>query len=79
MKCLYGRIDFNIHDFVEFNPRYTESILFKHKFARTNSFKYSLFNRFPRLWQGIPDDVRNLSMFNFNAFVTALRLFIRQL
>ena len=35
------------------------TLKFSHSFARTNTFKYSIFNSFPKLWETLPADLRN--------------------
>ena len=68
VKCLYNLNDFNIFDFIEINSRHLETVSFKHKFARTNAFKNSLFINFPRLWQSISPEIRMLILDGFNCF-----------
>ena len=62
INCLYKYIDIPSHFLPQPNTRKTDSLLFKHQCCRTNCVKFSLFTLFPRLFNSLPRNLRNLSL-----------------
>ena len=69
-KCLYGRYDINPFKFISVNPRHKENLKFSHTYARTDGFKFTVFNRFPAFFDQLPQDLRNQLLFSLNGFLT---------
>ena len=66
-KALNGMTNINVNSYVDFSFADQKSYLSKHfdglslkkKYARTNVFKYSYFNRIVDSWNQFPRDIRD--------------------
>ena len=58
VKCLHNKFDLHIDNIVVVNPRHSNVVKCQHQRARTNAAHHSLFNRFPRLWDALPLEVK---------------------
>ena len=47
-KCLYGIYDVDPFHFISINSRHTDTLKFSHTYARTDSFKFTVF----KAWEG---------------------------
>jgi hypothetical protein len=68
-KCLYGKYDIDPFQFISINSRHLDSLKFTHNYARTDSFKYTVFNRFPVFFDQLPPDLRDQLLFNISGFL----------
>ena len=68
VKCLHNKFDLPIDNVVVVNP-----VKFQHQRARTNAAHHSLFNRFPRLWDALPSEVKDAIVFSLSTFTKLLR------
>ena len=59
-KCLYGKYDVDPFEYrpISLNFRHKNTLKFCHTYARTESFKYTAFNRFPVYFDQLPQDLR---------------------
>ena len=56
------------------NTRKTETLLFKHQYSRTNCLKFSSFIFFPRFYESLPRDLRDLCLEpSYKPFINSLR------
>ena len=73
VKCLHNKFDLPIDNIVVVNPRRSNVVKFQHQRARTNAAHHSLFNRFPRLWDALPSEVKDAIVFSLSSFTKLLR------
>ena len=62
-KCLYGKYDMDPFEYISLNSRHKNTLKFCHTYARTESFEYTVFNRFPAYFDQLPQDLRNQLFF----------------
>ena len=74
-KCLYNKFDLTLDGIVKLNPRHTEQVKFVHHASRTVALHESLFVRFPRLWDSLPNDVTESILLSLNLFTSKLRIY----
>ena len=72
-KCFYGKYDINPFDYVSINPRHSEILKFRHNYARTDTYKFTVFNRFPVLFDQIPNNISNQLLFSLTGFLHDLK------
>ena len=78
-KCLYGKFDVDVNDFVSFfsdggcSPRNSidSGFLMVPPLCRTDCFKRSFFNRIVHMWNFLPYNVRNIT--NYSFFISSLK------
>ncbi len=69
-RSMHGYYDVNVHqnlEFVSTNSRLrsgSEGTLLRNQLVSTDRFKYSFFNRVTRTWNGLPESLRNCTVFN---------------
>ena len=69
-KCLHGKYDMNPFDFISINSRHKDTLKFVHMFARTDSYKYTVFNRFPVYFDDLPKNLRDQVLFSISGFLS---------
>ena len=80
IKCLFNRISVSSHFLPQANTRKTDTLLFKHQYSRTNCVKFSLFTVFPRFFNSLPSDVRDLCLeLSPKPFINSLRDYLSSL
>ena len=63
-KCLYhGRYDVDPFNYITVNSRHADTLKFSHSYARTDCFKFTVFNRFPAYFDQLPSDLRDQLLF----------------
>ena len=60
-KALNGYIDIDMSDTARYPLREKDSLTLKKSYARTNTFKFSFFNRIVDMWNSLPFYVRSAS------------------
>ena len=76
-KALHGIIDIDVEPYVDFYKetdhysfRHNDKLTLKMRYARTNVFKYSFFNRVVKTWNSLPLSIREATSVNiFKALV----------
>ena len=76
-KALHGIIDIDVEPYVDFYKetdrfsfRHNDKLTLKMRYARTNVFKYSFFNRVVETWNSLPLSIREATSVNiFKALV----------
>ena len=68
-KCLYGKYDVDPFEYISLNSRLKNTLKFCHTYARTESFKYVVFNRFPVYFDQLPQDLRDQLLFSISGFL----------
>ena len=68
-KCLYGKYDVDPFEYISLNSRHKNTLKFCHTYARTESFKYTVFNRFPAYFDQLPQDLRDQLLFSISGFL----------
>ena len=53
---------------ISFNSRHKNTLKFCQTYARTDSFKYTVFNRFPAYFDQLPEDLRDQLLFSISGF-----------
>jgi len=67
-KCLYGKY-VDPFGYISVNSNHTDTLKFFHQYARTDSYKYNVFNRFPVYFDQLPKDIRDQLLFNISGFL----------
>ena len=74
IKCLYRYNSIPTTFLPVPNTRKTETLLFKHQYSRTNCLKFSSFIFFPRIYESLPRDLRDLCLEpSYKPFINSLR------
>ena len=76
-KALHGIIDIDVEPYVDFYKesdhysfRHNDKLTLRMRYARTNVFKYSFFNRVVKTWNSLPLSIREATSVNtFKALV----------
>ena len=75
LHCFHKRYDIDPCLLPEINTRHLDDYRFRIPFARTNSFKFSVFNYFPHLWNSLPADIRDQAINSIN-YKKVMHLFL---
>ena len=73
-KCLHGKYDVDPFEYISLNSRYKNTLKFGHTYARTDSFKYTVFKRFPAYFDHLPQDLRD-QLFSILGFLMNTKTF----
>ena len=68
-KCLYGKYDLDPFEYISLNSRHKNTLKFCHTYARTESCKYTVFNRFPAYFDQLPQDLPDQLLFSISGFL----------
>ena len=71
-KCLCGKYDVGPFEYISLNSRHKNNLTFCHTYARTDSFKYTVFNRFPLYFHDfdqLPQDLPDQLLFSISGFI----------
>lgn len=72
-KCLYGRYDLDPFEYISVNSFRKDTLKFHHKYARTDGFKFNVFNRFPAFFDQLPQETRDQLLFSISGFLSNLK------
>ena len=72
-KCLYGVYDVDPFNYISINARHADTLKFHHTYARTDCFKYTVFNRFPVNYDNLPSNVRDKVLISLPCFLSSLK------
>ena len=68
-KCLYVKYDVDPFKYTSLNSHHKNTLKFCHIYARTDCFKYTVFNRFPAYFDQLPQDFRDQLLFSISGFL----------
>ena len=68
-KCLHGVYDVDPFRYISVNTRHVDTLKFSHNYARTNCFKYTVFNRFPVYFGQLPVSLQDQLLFSLPRFL----------
>ena len=69
-KCLHGVYDVDPFNYISVNTRHSYTPKFHHNFARTDCFKYNVFNRFPVYFDDLPPTIKDKLLFSLPGFLS---------
>ena len=78
-KCLYAKYDLDTFDYISLNSSHTDTLKFHHKYARTDSFKFTVFNRFPVYFDQLPLDIRDQLPLSLSGFLRMSKEHLKKL
>ncbi len=78
-KCLYAKYDVDSFKYISINSSHTSTLRFHHKYARTDSFKFTVFNRFPVYFDQLPRDIQDLLLLNLPGFLNKTKEHFKKL
>ena len=76
-KCFYCKHDIDPLEYISINSRHSNSLKFSHSYARTDSFKYTVFNRFPVYFDQLPPSLNDQFLFSISNFLDNLKKHFR--
>ena len=68
-NCLYGKYDVDPFEYISLNSLHKNTLKFCYTYAQTDSFKYTVFNRFPAYFDQVPQDLRDQLLFSIARFL----------
>lgn len=78
-KCLYRVYDVDPFNFIPINARHSDTLKFHHTYARTDAFKFTVFNRFPVYFDSLPSHVRDQLLTSLPGFVRGIKKHFKEI